>query len=59
MESTFHAGQNTGRHRERLLRKTVLGLTPHVMAKMASHALKHLLHRGVGIDVQTYTVCPM
>ncbi len=59
IESTFHEVQNTGRHLERLRRKTVLGLTTHVMAQRASHALQHLLRRGWGLDVQTYTVRPV
>ncbi len=59
IESTFNEVQNTGRNRERLLRKAVLGLTTHVIAKMASHTLKHLLRRGLGIDVQAYTVRPV
>ncbi len=59
IESTFHEVQHTGRHLECLLRKTVFGLTTHVIAKMTSHTLKHLLRRGLGIDVQTYTVQPV
>ncbi len=37
IESVFNEVQNTGRHLERLLRKTVLGVTTHVIAKMTSH----------------------
>ncbi len=59
IESTFNEVQNTGRNLERLLRKTVPGLVTHVIAKMASHTLKHLLRRDWGIDVQTYTVRPV
>ncbi len=58
IESAFNEVQNTGRNLERLLRKTVIGLTTHVIAKMTSHTLKHLLRRFFGIDVQTYTVRP-
>ncbi len=53
IDSTFHAGQHMGCHRECLLRKTVLGLVTHVIAKITSHTLKHLLRHGFGIDVQT------
>ncbi len=59
IESTFNAVQNTGRNRERLLRKTVMGLVTPVIAKMTSHTLKHLLRRGFGIDVQTHAVHPL
>ena len=51
-----HAVQNTGRHREPLTCRTLRGLSTHVAAKMASHALKLLLRREVGIDVRTFTV---
>ncbi len=37
IESAFNEVQHTGRNLERLLRKTVLGVTTHVMAKMARH----------------------
>lgn len=54
IESVFNEIQNTGRNIERLLTKTVVGLCTRVIAKMASHALKHLLRREFGIDVQTF-----
>ncbi len=56
IESAFHEVQNTGRHLEQLLCKTVRGLVTHVTAKMTSHTLKLLLRRETGIDVQTFTV---
>jgi hypothetical protein len=56
IEGTFNELQNTGRNLERLLRKTVLGLITHVIAKITSHTLKLLLRRQFGIDVQTFTV---
>ncbi len=59
MESVFHEVQHTGRHWERLWRKTVLGVTPHVIAQRARPTLKHLLRRSGGIDVQTDTAHPL
>lgn len=58
IEGTFNELQNTGRNLERLLAKTVVGLCTRIIAKIASHALKLLLHREFGIDVQTFTVSP-
>lgn len=58
IEGTFNVVQNTGRNLERLLRKTVLGLITHVIAKVASHTLKLLLRRFYGIDVQTFELVP-
>ena len=37
------------------MRKTVIGLTTHVIAKVTSHILKLLLRRQFGIDVQTFS----
>lgn len=56
IEGTFNEIQNTGRNIERLLAKTVLGLCTRVIAKVTSHALKHLLRRFYGIDVQTFAL---
>jgi Transposase DDE domain len=56
VEGAFNEIQNTGRNIERLLAKTVLGVSTRVMAKMTSHALKHLLRHLFGIDVQTFEV---
>lgn len=56
IESAFNEIQNTGRNLERLLTKTVVGLCTRVIAKMTSHALKYLLRRDFGIEVQTFTV---
>jgi hypothetical protein len=58
IEGAFNEVQNTGRNLERLLRKTALGLSTHVVAKMASHALKLVLRRFFGIDVQTFETLP-
>jgi len=54
IEGAFHEIQNTGRFLERLLAKTVVGLCTRVIAKLASHALKQLLRRDFGIDVQSF-----
>jgi len=59
IEGTFNEIQNTGRNLERLLRKTVQGLSTHVIAKMTSHTLKLLLRRLFGIDVQTFQTFPV
>jgi len=59
IEGTFNEIQNTGRNLERLLRKTVRGLSTHVAAKVTSHTLKLLLRRFFGIDVQTFQTIPV
>lgn len=56
IEGVFNELQNTGRNLERLLAKTVVGLCTRVIAKLASHALKLLLRRDFGIDVQSFRV---
>lgn len=56
IEGAFNEIQNTGRNIERLLAKTVLGVSTRVIAKMTSHAFKHLLRQFFGIDVQTFEV---
>jgi len=56
IEGVFHEIQNTGRNIERLLTKTVLGLCTRVIAKMASHALKHILYIEFGVKVQTFEI---
>lgn len=58
IEGAFNEVRNTGRDLERLLRKTVLGLSTHVIAKMASHVLKLVLRRFYGTDVQTFQATP-
>ena len=57
IEGTFNEIQNTGRNLERLLRKTVSGLTAHVIAKVSSHTLKFVLRRFFGIEVQSFSSC--
>lgn len=54
IEGVFHELQNTGRNLERLLAKTVIGLTTRVIAKVTAHLLKHLLRIRFGIDVQSF-----
>ncbi len=56
IEGAFHEVQNTGRHLEHLTCRTLRGRRTHVAAKMTSHALRLLLRRQAGIDVQTFTV---
>jgi len=58
IEGAFNEVRNTGRDLERLLRKTVLGLSTHVIAKMASHVLKLVLRRFYATDVQTFEEVP-
>lgn len=54
IEGVFHELTNTGRDLEGLLAKTLVGLCTRVIAKMASHALKHVLSIQFGIKVQTF-----
>ncbi|MGD1920477.1 MAG: IS982 family transposase [Pleurocapsa sp.] len=54
IEGVFHEIQNTGRNPERLLNKTVQGLTTHMSAKIASHTLRLLLRARFAIDVLTF-----
>jgi len=55
IEGFFNEVQNTGRNIERLLAKTVVGLSTRVISKMTSHLLKFILRKFHGIDVQTFT----
>jgi len=54
IEGVFHELTDTGRDLEGLLAKTLVGLCTRVIAKMASHALKHVLNIQFGIKVQTF-----
>lgn len=56
IEGSFNELQNTGRNLERLLAKTVVGLTTRVIAKVTSYTLKLLLRNLFGLDVQTFQV---
>lgn len=54
IESTFHVIQNTGRHLERLLARSVVGLCTRLATKMTSYILTLLLKDKYGIDVRTF-----
>ena len=54
IEGVFNEIQNTGRNPERLLNKTVSGLTTHMAIKMTSHTLRLFLRHRFGIDVLTF-----
>lgn len=54
IEGVFHEIQNTGRHLEHLLAKSVVGLVTRVITKVASHLLRYLLRCRYGIDIQTF-----
>ena len=56
IEGSFNELQNTGRNLERLLAKTVIGLSTRVIAKVTSYTLKLLLRESFGLDVQTFQV---
>lgn len=56
IEGSFNELQNTGRNLERLLAKTVTGLSTRVIAKVTSYTLKQLLRNSFGLDVQTFQV---
>lgn len=56
IEGVFHELQNTGRHLERLLAKTVRGLITRVATKVTQHLLKHRLRQAYGIDVMTFQI---
>jgi hypothetical protein len=56
IEGVFHEIQDTGRNIERLLAKTVLGLSTRVITKMTAHLLRHLLRIDFGVNVQTFEV---
>jgi hypothetical protein len=55
IEGAFNELRNTGRDLERLLRKTVLGVCTHVIAKVTSHTLKVALRRFFHIEIQTFS----
>lgn len=54
IEGTFHCLQNTGRNIERLLAKTIQGLSTRVILKVTCLVLKHLLRRHFAIDIQSF-----
>ena len=55
IEGVFNQLQNTGRNIEHLLRKTVMGLATHVIAKVTSLTLRILLRRFFDVDVQLFS----
>lgn len=55
IEGVFNELQNTGRNLERLLAKTISGLSTRVISKVASHLMKYILRQKYQIDVQTFT----
>lgn len=59
IEGVFHELTDTGRDLEGLLAKTLVGLCTRVIAKMASHALKHVLDLQFGIKVQTFEMAAL
>ncbi len=56
IEGSFNELQNTGRNLERLLAKTVVGLSTRVIAKVTSYTLKQLLRNSFRLDVQTFQI---
>lgn len=56
IEGVFHQLQNTGRNLERLLAKTVAGLTARVTLKVTCLVLRHLLAREFGFDLQSFSI---
>jgi hypothetical protein len=56
IEGVFHELQNTGRHLERLLAKTVDGMVTRVATKVTQHLLKHRLRQQYGIDGMTFQI---
>lgn len=56
IEGVFHQLQNTGRNIERLLAKTVFGLTARVTLKVTCLVLKRLLARDFGFDIQSFSL---
>jgi hypothetical protein len=54
IEGVFHELTDTGRNLEKLLAKTVIGLSTRIIAKLTSHALRHLLELKFGFKVQTF-----
>ena len=56
IEGVFHQLQNTGRNLERLLAKTLFGLTARVTLKVTCLVLKRLLARDFGFDIQSFSI---
>ncbi len=56
IEGVFHEIQDTGRNIERLLAKTIVGLTTRIITKMTAHLLRHLLWMDFGVNVQAFEI---
>lgn len=56
IEGVFHEIQDVGRNIERLLAKTILGLTARIITKMTAHLLRQLLRIDFGVNVQTFEI---
>jgi hypothetical protein len=56
IEGSFNELQNTGRNMERLLAKTIIGLSTRVIAEAINYTLNQLPRRSFGLDVQTFRV---
>jgi len=56
IEATFHQLQNTGRHLERLVAKTVHGLRTRLVTKLAALTLRYLLRRRFGLDLFAFSI---
>jgi hypothetical protein len=56
IEGTFHCLQNTGRNIERLMAKTVAGLSTRIILKVTALVLKIILRRDFAIDVQSFSI---
>ncbi len=56
IEGVFHELTDAGRNLEKLLAKTVVGLATRVIAKVTSHALRHLLRIQFDIKVLTFEI---
>ena len=54
IEGVFHELTDTGRNLEKLLAKTIIGLATRIIAKVTSHALRHLLQLKFGFKVLTF-----
>jgi len=55
IEGVFHEIQNVGRNIERLLAKTVRGLSTRVITKITCHVLRRLLRIDFGVNVQNFS----
>ena len=54
IEGVFHELTDTGRNLEKLLAKTIIGLATRIIAKVTSHALRHILQLKFGFKVLTF-----